>query len=496
MDPECKWLINAAVDSTFRALTRDSAKAASKGNNPLSAALTTYRSRMQKGTEAEKAAALKKLEVATTSVVSKALMAGLSIDEKMVSDPLWIILLLNSQSCSISNLHFHNQDTAIPHMEYLIDYLDNCRVCSLQSKSQERALLASLISRRATMSLPFSHAYVSSMVRAGEAIGHGELFEIVQNEDVHVSTMIPYDVFTDESGAWEDPCKPPEGFTSKLTGDDLMRRAHARAMMQKSLKKLQDRHGIRGGTPTSGPYNDPANSFSGGGSDTGSKSSTGSNASGTPRGWFKQRRSSFSEPPVPPGTGSAEATSWSLYDPRHYSAPLLWRADDIENSPYGRYNKNARPRSMSLSHAALRQMNNPEKARVKRAMSFVSSDSTVSESSSTAETVPCSTREIPWEFVAAMFESVPLAGVKQAPKETKSETSVPGTKTIFAPYVHKLESIPDPSDEESDGEEDLTDESVLSRHHVVLERMKAKLSAILEARKKHQDRRRSSISKK
>ena len=85
MDPECKWLIHAAVDSTFRALTRDSAKTASKGNNPLSAALTTYRSRMQKGTEAEKAAALKKLEVATTSVVSKALMAGLSIDEIMVS---------------------------------------------------------------------------------------------------------------------------------------------------------------------------------------------------------------------------------------------------------------------------------------------------------------------------------------------------------------------------------------------------------------------------
>ena len=380
-------------------------------------------------------------------------------------------------------------------MEDMVQYLDSCRVGALHSKSQERALLASLISRRATMSLPFSHAYVTAMVRAGEAIGHGELFEIVQNEDVHVSTMIPYDVFTDESGAWEDPCKPPEGFTPKLTGDDLMRRAHARAMMQKSLKKLQDRHSIRGGTPTSGPYIDPANLTSGCGSDAGGKSS--SSSSTTPRGWTKQRRGSFSEPPVPPGTGSAEATSWSLYDPRHYSAPLLWKADDIENSPYGRYNKSARPRSLSLSHAALRQTSTPEKTRIKRAMSFASTESTVSDSGSTDESMPRSTREIPWEFVAGMFQSVSLSAVRQSHKEKKVESSAPGTRTIFAPYVHKLDSVPDASDGESDTEEDLSDETVLARHQIVLDRMKLKLSAILEARKqKQQDRRRSSSSKK
>ena len=89
VDPECKWLVHAAVDSTFRALTRDSAKAAAKGSNTLSAALTTHRSRMQKGTEAEKAAALKKLEIATMCAVSKALMSGLKIDEEMVSTKLF-----------------------------------------------------------------------------------------------------------------------------------------------------------------------------------------------------------------------------------------------------------------------------------------------------------------------------------------------------------------------------------------------------------------------
>jgi hypothetical protein len=165
----------------------------------------------------------------------------------------------------------------------MISYLDESRKCCLHSKSQERALLAALISRKATMSLPFSHAYASSMVRAGEAIGHGELFEVVQNEEVNASTMIPYDVFTDESGAWEDPYRPIEGYTQNLSGDDLMRRAHARAMIQKSLKKLQDRHNIRGGTPNPGPYTDPPSSASGANSDS-SKSMSGSTASTTPRG--------------------------------------------------------------------------------------------------------------------------------------------------------------------------------------------------------------------
>jgi hypothetical protein len=389
-------------------------------------------------------------------------------------------------------------DSAILQFDELVQYLDECRKCALTSKSQERALLASLISRKATMSLPFSHAYVSSMVRAGEALGHGELFEIVQNEEVQVSTMIPYDVFTDESGAWEDPCRPVEGFTLNLTGDDLMRRAHARAMMQKSLKKLQDRHSIRGGVTTPGPYADPANFNGGHGSESSGKSLPSSTPATTPRGSLK-RRASFSEPPVQPGTGSAPAKSWALYDPRHYSSPLLWKSDDVENTPYGSHSDLQRGRSYSLSQVALRRSGSTEIVnKGRRSMSVASSESHASESSPSlgAGTIPRSTREIPWGSVADMFQSVALLSEKQVKKHKGDHTAAPGTMTIFAPYVHQITEIPDPIEEESDEEEDLSDEAVLVRHQAVLDHMKEKLSAILEARKKQQERRKSSTQKK
>jgi hypothetical protein len=325
------------------------------------------------------------------------------------------------------------------------------------------------------------------MVRAGEALGHGELFEVVQNEEVNVSTMIPYDVFTDESGAWEDPCRPIEGYTQNLSGDDLMRRAHARAMIQKSLKKLQDRHNIRGGTPNPGPYTDPPSSASGANSDS-SKSMAGSTASTTPRGWLK-RRSSFSEPPVQAGTGSAAVTSWSLYDPRHYSAPLVWKGDDVANSPYGMHNKNARPRSLSLSVGAAPLKPSGKAARGKpsgRSQSVASYDHVHDDRT---DGMRQSTREIAWRDVAGIFQSVKLPGVSQAQKE-KEVDSIPKDKTIFAPFVRRAE-LSDDADSESDEEEDLQDEIVLRRHQVVLDRMKAKLSSILETRKKTQERRKS-----
>jgi hypothetical protein len=342
------------------------------------------------------------------------------------------------------------------------------------------------------MSLPFSHAYVSSMVRAGEALGHGELFEVVQNEEVLVSTMIPYDVFTDESGAWEDPCRPTEGYTSGLTGDDLMRRAHARAMIQKSLKKLQDRHNIKGGTPNTGPYTDPPNSQSGFGntSDSNSKSVS-PNAATNPRGWVK-RQKSFSEPPVQPGTGSAAATSWSLYDPRHYSAPLIWRADDVENSPYGRHSKSTRPRSLSLSQVGIRHSaSRSTKGKPGgRSMSVASYESAEPGKDSSGDLR--STREIAWTEIAGIFQPVNLPGESKAQKEKEETASAPETKQIFAPFVRTVESSPVASEEESDEEEDLSDDTVLGRHQIVLDRMKEKLSAILEARKKQQDRKKAS----
>ena len=353
------------------------------------------------------------------------------------------------------------------------------------------------------MSLPFSHAYASSMVRAGEAVGHGELFEVVQNEDVKVSTMIPYDVFTDESGSWEDPCRPVGGYTAGLSGDDLMRRAHARAMIQKSLKKLQDRHNIKGGTPNPGPYTDPPSSASPSNTE-GSK--TASSGSTTPRGWGKRRSTSFSERIIQPGTGSAEATSASLYEPKHYSSPLEWKSDDPENGPYGSHSNqtnNVKRRSMSqgqiLSSTGSTPRGNKGAAALSRSISLGSYAEIKGESK---DGFKRSTHEIAWSDVANVFESVQLTATTSASKKKKKghdahhNPPTPIGKTIFAPFVRKTELSSTDSESESDTEEDLRDDIVLSRHQVVLDEMRKKLTALLEARKKSQERRKSTSREK
>ncbi len=368
---------------------------------------------------------------------------------------------------------------------------------ALYGKSQERALLGAYVSRNSTMSVNFSHAYVSAMVRAGQALGHGELFEAVQNEKVNVSTMIPYDVFTDESGAWEDPCRPAIGYTSGLTGNDLVKRAHARAMIQKSLKKLQDRHNVKGGTQQLGPYVEPT-SFA---DPDGSKSG----ALGTPRGTVQKRRSSFSEPPIQPGSGSAAATSWTLYDPKYKSPPLEWNSDDMDNSPYGRHNKNTRPRSLSQGQGAafLRQAGKDKGLRRQSSGRLVTNQydqpllnaaTEEDEENDTQSGLRRSTREIAWKSVAAIFQRVQLQGSLK--DQCEQETTLTSKeRMIFAPYVRKLGSLPIANQVESDNDEDLSDETVLYRHQLDLDRMKAKLSAVLETRKRGQDRRKSRMDK-
>lgn len=377
----------------------------------------------------------------------------------------------------------------------LVDYLDELRKLALYGKSQERALLGAFVSRNSTMSVNFSHAYVSAMVRAGEALGHGELFEVVQNERVHVSTMIPYDVFTDESGAWEDPCRPAIGFTNGLTGNDMVRRAHARAMIQKSLKKLQDRHNVKGGTSLFGPYVE-ANPSGSDGSKAGS--------TGTPRGTWQKRRSSFSELQIQPGSGSAAATSWTLYDPKYQSPALEWDSDDMDNTPYGRHDKNTRPRSLSHGQGAalLRQSGKDKGLRRQGSGRIVTHNdqplrNTVTEKEEESEArrgLRRSTREIAWRDVAGIFQRVQLPGAVKDQKE-KDVSLTPKDRTIFAPYVRKLGSLPMANQEESDEDEDLKDETILSRHQVVLDRMKAKLLSDLESRKRNQDRRKSRVDK-
>ena len=405
-----------------------------------------------------------------------------------------------------------HQNSILPHFQDLLGYLDDCRKSALYCRSQERVLLATLVARKSTMSFNFSHAYVSAMVRAGEALGHGEVFAAVQNEKVGASSMIPYDVFTDESGAWEEPCRPEHGYKEELTGEELMRRAHARAMIQKSLRKLQDRHGIKGGTPIGGPYTDqtaPATSSSG----RRTPSAT------TPRG---RRRSSFSERTIQPGTGSAPATSWDLYDPKHVSEPLLRDSSTLENSPYGIYDTSSRPRSFSLSQGAALMRHRGRGSilgsgkDLRRQSSGRSSSHSLSGQPSEGESESViddgdsqggnadvtsggllrSTREIPWKDVAGIFQQMQLpASTKDKSKDKPSTENVASDnkdRTIYAPFVRKVDDIPVYDSDESDTEEDLSDEAVLTRHRVVLDRMKERLAVVLETRKRAaQDRRKS-----
>lgn len=463
VEPECKWLMSAATEKSARSLLQALEDTTSRSSSPLAIALMAFKSKspvFPKANQESDRVVTATLDLLIVSTISKGLTAGFKINE--------------------------NVDAFLPNLNDLLDYLDESRKSALYSKSQERALLAALISRKATMSLSFSHAYVSSLVRAGEALGHGELFEVVQNEEVNASTMIPYDVFTDETGAWEDPCRPLNGFTANLTGDDLMRQAHARAMIQKSLKKLQDRHNIKGGTQISGAYTDPPTSDP-------TKAPSGSSGTSTPKASLK-RRSSFSEPQVQSGTGSAAATSWALYDPKHYSVPLSWNPEAVENTPYGKHNSGNRPRSLSLAQYTLKL---PSRGRGKhvRSASVASSEQAQEEETEPADggSMKRSTREIPWADVAGIFQNVALPGT---PKQVDVSIAARG-RTIFAPFVRKVafDEVQGKSDDESDEGEDLREESVLERHQIVLDRMKEHLSTFLEARQKTQEKRKNRSSK-
>jgi hypothetical protein len=96
------------------------------------------------------------------------------------------------------------------------------------------------------------------------------------------------------------------------------------------------------------------------------------------------------------------------------------------------------------------------------------------------DTSRISTREIPWRDIAGIFQKVQLPDAIMEQKEREVKLSAK-ERTIFAPIVRKLDSIPvvEKYDEESDDEEeDVTDENILSRHRAVLDRMKARLSFV------------------
>lgn len=473
VDPDCKWLVQAAVDTAVGELSLEIAESMARGEGAFAEASAARKANpivpgvaSLPKSETALSSASKKLDVCTASIVSQSLAVQMCIDGDM--------------------------NFLIPKYPQLVEFLDEARLGALRTKSQERTLLATLIARKTMMTENFAHVYVSSMVRAGEALGHGRLFELAQDEDVMASTMIPYDIFTDDSGSWEDPCKPIDGFTAGLSGDDLMRRAHARAMIQKSLRKLQDRHHIRGGTSIYGPFVDPSNgdySLVKNCSDGRDQAS-----SVTPRPGVKRRVSTLAEPPVVPGTGSAIAKSWTVYDPKHFCSPVEWDPDDLENSPYGLYPRGERIRSMSMAGGRSGQDIGSKKTQ--RSVSLSTSQHDSFASLDVESRIIPSTREIDWADVASIFQSVEVPRRSSRYKAVEPEekpAAVDGT--IFAPFCREIEGELSTDNAESDTEEDLTEETILTRHHFVLDNMKATHDAFLEARKKQQELRKNRYTK-
>jgi hypothetical protein len=473
VDPDCKWLIQAAVDASIRQLSLADTASARGGPSETAAARKGQNLKPPPvSCEPDRETVSKMADIHNATVVSTALTTMYHIDPYI--------------------------NHAILRSGQLVAYLDESRLGALRAKSQERVLLATLLARKSTLSESFSHAYVSAMVRAGEALGHGKLFEIAQNEEVLASTMIPYDIFTDETGAWEDPCQPKDSFTAGLTGDDLLKRAHARAMIQKSLRKLQDRHNIRGGALDYGPYEDQSDKDP----SKGVQGRTGGVRTSFPRPSLKRRYSSISEPPVPTGTGSAKATSRFEYDPKHFSDPLKWYVHHLENMPYGRHRRGHRGRSMSLGG---RDGGSLKKA--KRSLSIPghaveSPDPSPPEASTALEEnskLPKSTAEVDWGDVAGTFHSVEI--VQRKPSASRraadSHDTVPlhASGNIFAPFCRKIEGELSSDSVEEEDDEDLNDEAVLANHEIVLDEMKKKIAIFVEEQKKQQERRKNRFSK-
>jgi len=461
VDQDCKWLIQAAVDMSVKEIAKGIASERTGGGTYTDFAIEKKIQAAHKSDGAPDPAANPvlpnlqlKAEIHSAVLASTALLAEFS----------------TKTEC----------DSVLPEIQNYIEYLDEARVVALQAKAQERSLLANLIARKAMMTDSFSHAYVSSIVRAGEAIGHGKLFEVVQNEDIETSTMIPYDVFTDESNEWEDPCKPEQGMSLGLSADGLSRRAHARAMIQKSLRKLQDKHNVKGGTVSAGPYADASSSASGPGGKPLPASS--------PRPGVK-RKHSITEPPAPPGTGSARAPNWNVFNPRHFTEALEWNTSVQENSPYGRHRISNRPRSVSL---AARDSKKFKKQKLPDSVA-----PTVSETSTELDdALARSTIEIQWGDIADIFQHVELP--KKAPSRASSShhesAPMPADGKIFAPFCRKVGPLADNPDD-SDNDEDTSEELVVREHQKVLDEMKQKLSAYMDARRRQQERRRSRKSR-
>ena len=355
--------------------------------------------------------------------------------------------------------------------------LDHRRLEALKLMCQERVLIATLVSRYTKMSEQFANAYVSAMVRSGEALGHEDLCEIVQDESTCSCTMLPYDILSDVTGGWDDPCRPSCGFSADLNADELTKRSHARAQLHKSLFKLQDKFDIKGGVSTIGPYSESSSSGDTGGSSGNQSGSVSSTVSRGVNGNLKRRQ--INDSVKAHGTHFNNSSVMARFNPLHYSLPLLWDSVAMENMPYGRYVVGGKKGKRTSGNCNTNNQNRQKKVRL---------STSPQKENARRVTKMKSTEAIDWSDVAKHFQPVAV-GVKPFSTTPVKKSPEESCTHIFAPVFHELKVDPVVpgagwSDSDDSDEEDITDQAVLARHQSVLDSMKHKLDAALEAKQK------------
>eukprot|EP00804_Cyclotella_cryptica_P017526 CCRYP_006699-RA/>CCRYP_006699-RA protein AED:0.01 eAED:0.01 QI:265/1/1/1/1/1/3/77/1518 len=396
--------------------------------------------------------------------VDKSLSALAAICESHSSDVSGIrkgeVASIVNKSLMMRVVINNQMDASLPMMDDILGLLDSLRMEALKAKVQERVLLATLVARHGKMSETFSNSYVSAIIRAGEALGHEDVCEIAQDEKCRASTMLPYDFFHDQTGLWEEPCRPPLGVYPDSTGKELKRRAHAKTVIQKSMKKLQNCLGLKGGVSDGGPYY--SDSATGVTAPSPVSTPTASQAVlvRTNSSNLKRKGSQTWDTSFIPGTATTGVPD-SIFNPGHWIAPMPWDLNDASNTPYGRHQVGIRP-------------------------SIVSVGGSTSESKwKKLEKYPLalryrSTHEVKWEDVADMF--LHGGSTRKIVLDLGGDTSIK-KKNIIAPFVRPFDvsSIKaEGKDDEEISYEDVSDETVLRRHQEILDDMMRKLVAVTE----------------
>ena len=315
------------------------------------------------------------------------------------------------------------------------------------------------------MSEQFAHSYVSAMVRCGEALGHEELCEIIQDNQTSSSSLLPYDILSDATGSWDDPCRPLSGFSIGLNADELTKRAHARAQIHKSLFKLQEKFDIKGGVSSVGPYDDSTSGDGCGKHGKANNSLTPIGRNGT--SGILRRKSDLNR------SNSNLSASMARYNPLHYSLPLIWDTVAMENMPYGRHSVGGK-RGKRSQGGGVGDSSRMKKSRI--------STNHAKENTGSKSKIK-STEAIKWEDVSRYFQPVSV-GVNNASLTPKKKASLNSENCIhiFAPIVKELEIEAEQlgsgwSENDDSDIEDITEEAVLARHQSVLDSMKEKFSS-------------------